>query len=882
MKMLSKLEVLWNNTFSTILGIFSITKKQHTVEQLPLSTSAIFSSNRINKIKVNKACKGFCFLPVCVLALSSICLCQGAEIFIQHMPDCSNYYQSYCNAQSSESIESDEKSYIIDLAFQFEKDETSRDYSAFRLCLTHSLSGKNSDLDTFDHYHQPDWNNQEQYVYCYTWEVLKNGSLLTKRAANIWILRFLSLTGKIPQLHFTATEIYWNETFPKLTCLVYPMPGFAPTQIVEQQPGVVLPDARQDQRYLEIFQNMFCLHYPGNSTTSRPLFLQSYETADYGEIPSSPALYIGKIENGTFVSFTAVPEIMFRKANKLLNIEQWVQFFEKTQDDDLLKNGTTHSLPTGKSPFFYHSQHEENHSWITRVRKYTRKTTQKSSSVYGDAGALATSKKPVGARTKDRKKTRQSRRTPGKNDFLDIYPHERTNHYPDDGINGHFLTMPSKDSSLTDGKDSSDTESHSGRRGVIRHQRRMINEGHKPIVNGNSYGSPSAQQARLLYNPYNLPSVVCNTGQGSDNPALSRVGRNVTALVKNDREQQGKSEEATGEGAETRSLAGSLHIACPPATHNADDTRFTTSEKKVARICTLFDWMIEKQKEQLKKMQEAQERRAQKQLKQQEQAQQQLVQKQLEQELREQEWREQTRLQQEWFEQQELRMLQLRRMQLQITALTKVEAGLPVQQVTTTNDSWFCEHYQRHCRVKFSCCNVFYPCHFCHNNAASSDKKKTRACKNKEAKANHATHMQCRFCRHEQEIDKNAGECQNCKARMSEYFCAICKLYTSSNKKPSHCEKCGICRTNNDQSFHCEVCNVCLNKRLLDNHPCRADSGHEACCICLNDSFSDCEILPCSHKVHSECALEMIQNGVSRCPVCRRTLPREFIDSGQS
>ena len=28
------------------------------------------------------------------------------------------------------------------------------------------------------------------------------------------------------------------------------------------------------------------------------------------------------------------------------------------------------------------------------------------------------------------------------------------------------------------------------------------------------------------------------------------------------------------------------------------------------------------------------------------------------------------------------------------------------------------------------------------------------------------------------------------------------------------------------------------------------------------DAFSGCQILPCSHKVHKECAIAMIQNGV--------------------
>ncbi|XP_020630398.1 RING finger and CHY zinc finger domain-containing protein 1-like [Orbicella faveolata] len=97
---------------------------------------------------------------------------------------------------------------------------------------------------------------------------------------------------------------------------------------------------------------------------------------------------------------------------------------------------------------------------------------------------------------------------------------------------------------------------------------------------------------------------------------------------------------------------------------------------------------------------------------------------------------------------------------------------------------------------------------------------------------------------------------------MSAYFCSICKHFTGEDKHPYHCTKCGICRIHKDRSFHCDVCNVCLDKRLQGKHKCRPDSGHDECCICLEDAFSGCQILPCSHKVHRECDIAMIQNGV--------------------
>ena len=67
------------------------------------------------------------------------------------------------------------------------------------------------------------------------------------------------------------------------------------------------------------------------------------------------------------------------------------------------------------------------------------------------------------------------------------------------------------------------------------------------------------------------------------------------------------------------------------------------------------------------------------------------------------------------------------------------------QEAITARSQWLCEHYQRHCRVRFPCCGQFYPCHRCHNNS--------HACDNQEAKACHATHLQCNHCQHEQEVN---------------------------------------------------------------------------------------------------------------------------------
>lgn len=187
---------------------------------------------------------------------------------------------------------------------------------------------------------------------------------------------------------------------------------------------------------------------------------------------------------------------------------------------------------------------------------------------------------------------------------------------------------------------------------------------------------------------------------------------------------------------------------------------------------------------------------------------------------------------------------------------------LPLSQQETIKP--VCEHYHRRCLVKFKCCGLYFPCHRCHNASPR--------CQAENCKASDATHLQCTVCEYEGEITDGSQTCPGCNERMSDFFCAKCKHFISAELNPYHCDKCGICRVYEEKNYHCDVCNICLNKKLKGDHICRPDSGHDECCICLEDSFGGCQILPCSHRVHTECVEAMIKNGVRSCPVCRGPL----------
>ena len=158
---------------------------------------------------------------------------------------------------------------------------------------------------------------------------------------------------------------------------------------------------------------------------------------------------------------------------------------------------------------------------------------------------------------------------------------------------------------------------------------------------------------------------------------------------------------------------------------------------------------------------------------------------------------------------------------------------------------------------------MFYACHKCHN--------MDPVCGNDRVTSNACTKVECNAFLSVFEIDENSQVCKGCNSMMRDYFCSICKVYTTDAMKPYHCMKCGICRIRRNDSFRCNNCGVCVLESREGAHACRSDSAHEECTICHEDTFLGGFTLPCSHKFHRKCFKTLIEYRWRECPVCRKS-----------
>ncbi len=183
-----------------------------------------------------------------------------------------------------------------------------------------------------------------------------------------------------------------------------------------------------------------------------------------------------------------------------------------------------------------------------------------------------------------------------------------------------------------------------------------------------------------------------------------------------------------------------------------------------------------------------------------------------------------------------------------------------------------CRHYSRGCQLRSPCCNLFFWCRHCHNEAMDTgDPKKAHQLDRFAVKR-----VRCGKCDLEQRVQQN---CEDCGHLFGQYFCPICKFFDDDlSKGVFHCDGCGICRVGGRENFfHCSACGCCYAVQLRSNHKCIAGAMHHNCPVCLENLFhstSQVRVLRCGHTLHKKCLEQLLRRPttVRTCPLCSKTI----------
>merc|ERR1711976_918696 len=179
-----------------------------------------------------------------------------------------------------------------------------------------------------------------------------------------------------------------------------------------------------------------------------------------------------------------------------------------------------------------------------------------------------------------------------------------------------------------------------------------------------------------------------------------------------------------------------------------------------------------------------------------------------------------------------------------------------------------CTHYHRNAKILAECCKKLYPCRLCHDEQEGHkiDRFATK-------------YMMCMKC-DKRELQEICNECKFCKAEIAEYYCDICKLFSSNEGRPLyHCEKCGICRVGlREESFHCDICDACFDRKGMHEHTpetCFSRRTNGTCWICLEDTYGstvETVMLHCNHIFHRKCLEGLLKSDEYRCPACKKSV----------
>jgi RING finger/CHY zinc finger protein 1 len=176
-----------------------------------------------------------------------------------------------------------------------------------------------------------------------------------------------------------------------------------------------------------------------------------------------------------------------------------------------------------------------------------------------------------------------------------------------------------------------------------------------------------------------------------------------------------------------------------------------------------------------------------------------------------------------------------------------------------------CSHYKRKAQLLAPCCNQFFPCRFCHDEAQTDPKKAHTLDRHS------VVTIKCMLCDTEQSASQT---CSSCKETLGNYWCATCVLLDDEDKGQFHCDQCGICRVGGASNYrHCDRCGICMKTEAVATHTCVANASRVNCSVCLEDLHASripISFLPCGHSLHGPCMKSFLESGANACPLCKR------------
>ncbi|KAJ1972864.1 hypothetical protein H4R34_005264 [Dimargaris verticillata] len=175
-----------------------------------------------------------------------------------------------------------------------------------------------------------------------------------------------------------------------------------------------------------------------------------------------------------------------------------------------------------------------------------------------------------------------------------------------------------------------------------------------------------------------------------------------------------------------------------------------------------------------------------------------------------------------------------------------------------------CPHYMRGAKMYTECCQRWYTCRLCHNEAEDHEIDRFAV-----------KWMMCMYC---QKVQPAGQVCHSepCQKTLGHYYCNVCHFWSDSpNQSLYHCQECGICRVGPEEDFrHCSKCKCCISHDAWDDHRCIENTLDSDCPICgefLFTSKQSATFMKCGHAIHQDCLRQYLDTSY-QCPICRKTL----------